>query len=147
MPLDGEAKLLTSWQEIASYLGKGVRTVQRWEYGLGLPVSRPKKSGTHIVLSSTDELDQWLAGNWSQLPDRKESPRKSASPSNVPSTIRDSGRLRQANRELVYDLRKVIKESREESESLVRIVFHSCEAKRAPADKVMHFTVRKPSRK
>jgi DNA-binding transcriptional regulator YiaG len=26
-----EAGVLTSWTEIARYLGKGVRTVQRWE--------------------------------------------------------------------------------------------------------------------
>jgi hypothetical protein len=29
---------LTSWKEIGQYLGKGVRTVQRWEQQMGLPV-------------------------------------------------------------------------------------------------------------
>ena len=32
--------MLTTWNEVASYLGKGVRTVQRWEANLSLPVRR-----------------------------------------------------------------------------------------------------------
>ena len=31
---------LDSWKEIASYLGRGIRTVQRWEREEGLPVHR-----------------------------------------------------------------------------------------------------------
>lgn len=31
-------RLLSGWKEIANYLGKGVRTVQRYEYELLLPV-------------------------------------------------------------------------------------------------------------
>ena len=34
-----ERKILNSWKEIASYLGKGVRTVQRQESELKLPIS------------------------------------------------------------------------------------------------------------
>jgi hypothetical protein len=33
---------LTSWRNIAKYFGKDVRTVQRWERKLGLPVRRPQ---------------------------------------------------------------------------------------------------------
>jgi hypothetical protein len=54
-------QLLTSWKEIAVYLSKGVRTVQRWERELGLPVRRPAQS-RHIVLATTLELDEWVAG-------------------------------------------------------------------------------------
>ena len=32
---------LNGWKEIANYLGKGVRTVQRYERTLALPVRRP----------------------------------------------------------------------------------------------------------
>jgi hypothetical protein len=35
-----EKPRLDSWKEIASYLGRGVRTVQRWECEEGLPVHR-----------------------------------------------------------------------------------------------------------
>ena len=52
---------LTSWKEIAQYLGKGVRTVQRWEHLLGLPVRRPIGKEKGIVLACTDELDAWLS--------------------------------------------------------------------------------------
>jgi hypothetical protein len=54
------AEVLTSWKEIAQYLGKGVRTVQRWERELGLPVRRPKPKQKHIVLAFRGELDEWL---------------------------------------------------------------------------------------
>jgi hypothetical protein len=30
--------LLNGWKEIAGFFGRGVRTVQRWEQQLGLPV-------------------------------------------------------------------------------------------------------------
>lgn len=52
--------ILSSWKEIASYLGKGVRTVQRWERELDLPVRRPKPNEKQIVLAFPDELDSWL---------------------------------------------------------------------------------------
>jgi len=54
-----DSQLLTSWKEIAAHLGKGVRTVQRWEQELGLPVRRPAKS-RHIVVALAPELDKWI---------------------------------------------------------------------------------------
>jgi hypothetical protein len=51
-------QILTSWKEIAAYLGKGVRTVQRWETEFSLPVRRPT-SDRHIVLAFPTELDDW----------------------------------------------------------------------------------------
>lgn len=56
----GSSEFLTSWKEIASYLGKGVRTVQRWERDLGLPVRRPAQS-RHIVVAMASDLNQWIA--------------------------------------------------------------------------------------
>src|SRR5262249_9174396 len=52
--------LLTSWKEIASFLGKGVRTVQRWEATLGLPVIRPADGRSGIVMARTDDLEAWV---------------------------------------------------------------------------------------
>lgn len=51
-------RLLSSWKEIATYLGKSVRTVQRWESELALPVRRPGKKG--VVLAYPAELEQWV---------------------------------------------------------------------------------------
>ena len=59
--------VLTSWKEIAHYLGKGVRTVQRWEAEFGLPVRRPKSKSHHAVLALPEELDAWVR---SQTTDR-----------------------------------------------------------------------------
>jgi hypothetical protein len=53
---------LTSWKEIGQHLGKGVRTVQRWERQLGLPPHRRSK-GT--VLALTDELDACVRSQFS----------------------------------------------------------------------------------
>lgn len=51
--------ILNGWKEIASYLGRGVRTVQRWEQ-FGLPVRRPKGSDRSAVLALSEELDAWI---------------------------------------------------------------------------------------
>jgi hypothetical protein len=55
-----ERRLLNSWKEIASYLGRGVRTVQRWESQMGLPVHRPAGKDHSAVLAFSSELDEWL---------------------------------------------------------------------------------------
>ena len=55
-----ERRILNSWKEIASYLGRGVRTVQRWEAQLGLPVHRPAGKDHSAVIAFSSELDQWL---------------------------------------------------------------------------------------
>ncbi len=51
-------KILDGWKEIAEYVGKSVRTVQRWEKEEGFPVRRvmSKKS----VFAYVDEIDNWL---------------------------------------------------------------------------------------
>ena len=60
-----DAELLTCWKEIAQYLGKGVRTVQRWEREFGLPVRRlPLSSGKGAVIARPHELDAWLEERW-----------------------------------------------------------------------------------
>ena len=60
-PVTAEAKPrhLNSWKEIAAYLGRGVRTVQRWEK-MGLPVQRPKTGNRGFVTAATDDIDNWL---------------------------------------------------------------------------------------
>lgn len=51
---------LSSWKEIAQYVGKGVRTVQRWEREAGLPVRRPQGEGKGKVLAFPNEIDGWM---------------------------------------------------------------------------------------
>ncbi len=59
MPTNSGA-VLSSWKEIAAYLTKGVRTVQRWERELGLPVRRPVGHNRRIVIAVPAELDGWI---------------------------------------------------------------------------------------
>ena len=54
------SRILNSWKEIASYLGRGVRTIQRYEEKLGLPVHRPAGRERSAVLAFADELELWL---------------------------------------------------------------------------------------
>lgn len=59
MDREGCSVILNGWKEIAAHLGRGVRTVQRWE-SLGLPVRRPKRRDRSAVVAFTEEVDQWL---------------------------------------------------------------------------------------
>ena len=54
-------QFLSGWKEIANYLGKGVRTVQRYEGGLGLPVRRPAGKPRGSVLATRTEIDAWVS--------------------------------------------------------------------------------------
>ena len=50
---------LDSWKEVAAYLGRDVRTVQRWEQAEGLPVHRHIHNQQGTVYAFTAELDAW----------------------------------------------------------------------------------------
>ena len=53
------AERLDSWKEIAAYLKRDVRTVQRWEKGEGLPVSRHIHGKLGSVYAYKPEIDAW----------------------------------------------------------------------------------------
>lgn len=59
--LPAHPPVLTSWKDIARYMGKGVRTVQRWEQDFGLPVRRPLGSNKKAILARPHDLDAWVA--------------------------------------------------------------------------------------
>lgn len=58
-PQTESPRILTGWKDIANHLGKGVRTVQRYERELGLPVRRPT-SASAVVVAITAEVDAWV---------------------------------------------------------------------------------------
>jgi hypothetical protein len=61
-----DSGILTCWKDIARYLGKGVRTVQRWERDFGLPVRRPNGADhKSAVAAYTVDLNAWLEADWS----------------------------------------------------------------------------------
>jgi hypothetical protein len=51
---------LDSWKEIAVYLGREVRTAQRWERREGLPVNRHVHAKASSVWALKHEIDAWL---------------------------------------------------------------------------------------
>jgi hypothetical protein len=51
---------LDSWKEIAVYLGREVRTVQRWEKREGLPVHRQFHVNAGTVWAFKHEIDAWF---------------------------------------------------------------------------------------
>lgn len=57
------AAVLNSWKEIASFLNRGVRTVQRWERELQLPVHRIGKGNRSPVFAFSAEIKLWLHSN------------------------------------------------------------------------------------
>ena len=50
---------LDSWKEIAAYLGRGIRTVQRWEREEGLPVHRLAHDKRGSIYARREELAAW----------------------------------------------------------------------------------------
>jgi hypothetical protein len=73
---------LQSWKEIASELNRGIRTVQRWERTLGLPVRRVGKGLRCPVLAFRDELHHWLRTKAQECgrTERQKEPSMSAEP-------------------------------------------------------------------
>ena len=53
------SRRLDSWKEIASFLGRGIRTVQRWEREDGLPVHRLPHAQRGSVFAHANELSAW----------------------------------------------------------------------------------------
>ena len=56
---DSAIDRLESWKEIAAYLGRGVRTVRRWEAQEGLPVHRHMHRSLGSVYAFKSEIDRW----------------------------------------------------------------------------------------
>jgi len=61
--------VLNSWKEIATYLGRGVRTVQRYEREHQLPVRRTGHKSRSSVLALSKDLDDWLRRTRLQNPE------------------------------------------------------------------------------
>jgi hypothetical protein len=63
----GGGDRLDSWKEIASHLGRDIRTVQRWERREGLPVHRQQHDKLGSVYASQHEIDAWRAARSHRL--------------------------------------------------------------------------------
>jgi hypothetical protein len=56
----GDPDVLMGWKAIAAYLGKSVRSVQRWEQDLGMPTHRIRTPDGQIAYAKRSEVDAWL---------------------------------------------------------------------------------------
>lgn len=110
--------VLTSWKDIARYMGKGVRTVQRWEMDFGLPVRRPQGSNKKAVLARPRDLDAWVA---LRCTSRAQQQGAHAENGSVPqygklamlnAQIETSRKLRENNAELMTQVRQQLNELR-----------------------------------
>ncbi|HZU31675.1 MAG TPA: FlgO family outer membrane protein, partial [Candidatus Angelobacter sp.] len=60
MTMGNPADRLDSWKEIAAYLRRDVRTVQRWEKKEGLPVHRHLHDKLGSIYAYRNELTEWF---------------------------------------------------------------------------------------
>ncbi|MCX6568293.1 MAG: hypothetical protein NT147_04495 [Candidatus Aminicenantes bacterium] len=67
---------LESWKEISSYLKRSVKTCQRWEMELDLPIHRLDGTPSARVFAYPSELDGWIAEKLSHTRERPEDPSK-----------------------------------------------------------------------
>ena len=91
-----ESARLDSWKEIAGYLRRGARTVQRWEREAGLPVHRLQHDKLGSVYAFTTELDAWFQTRGPELaeespPPEDRSPSLAVLPFTDMSQERDQG--------------------------------------------------------
>lgn len=52
--------LLSGWKQIAAYMKAGVRTVQRWQNELQLPVVRIRDGVVSPVMAESEKIDLWI---------------------------------------------------------------------------------------
>jgi TolB-like protein/Tfp pilus assembly protein PilF len=77
------ADLLDSWKEIAVYLKREVRTVQRWEKNLGLPVRRLTRDKQGAVFAYKSEIDTWWRERETQIAENQTDEAEEASATSV----------------------------------------------------------------
>jgi len=69
---------LDSWKEIAVFLNRGVRTVQRWEATEGLPVRRHQHRKLGSVFALKSEVSAWWKSRSADLDQEEPTPRAAA---------------------------------------------------------------------
>lgn len=109
------SQFLSGWKEIASYLGKGVRTVQRYERQLGLPVRRPAGKPWGSVVATKAELDAWVKASPIREIFRLRNPRLEypSAASAIRNGVGEMVQLRQQMLSLRSDLRNSVQVLRE----------------------------------
>ncbi len=116
------ASILNSWKDIAVYLGRGIRTVQRWHAELRLPIHRVWNSPRSPVFAYTTELDEWLrrqAGGLNQA-HIKHYEIDSELKQRIRANLERTRLLREEIRETRQNNRKLMRELQQQRKVLVR---------------------------
>ena len=98
-------KVLESWKDIAKFLNRGVRTVQRWEQQEHLPVYRIGTGSRSPVFAFEPELTAWLRGRTT-----KRRATSSPLPGNAPRLLQISSQLKDQHRALVEKHKRLVSE-------------------------------------
>jgi hypothetical protein len=103
--VEKELEIMSGWKDIANYLGKGVRTVQRYERALGLPIRRPGKASGYVMATKA-ELDAWTVAS---------SDRQAFQP---PNSVEENAALMNEFRHRITELHRLRQESAHLREAL-----------------------------
>ncbi len=99
-------QILSGWKQISNHIQRGVRTAQRWEALLGMPVHRPALKDRTAVVAFSDELEHWLSRT---SPDAREEcvamNDKEKSNESLLRVLDDMGVLVRQSWELIYQMR------------------------------------------
>jgi hypothetical protein len=104
-------QFLSGWKDIANYLGKGVRTVQRYERHLGLPVRRPAGKPSAAVVATRAEIDAWVQASPIRevLRLRDAEPEVTSMTRSISAGISEMMRLRNQMTELRLEVRRSVR--------------------------------------
>jgi len=99
-------RILNGWKQISQHLDRGVRTAQRWESQLGMPVHRPALKDRSAVVAFSDELELWLCRSPREARDEHAESRGAGQTGKSPLPLSDEiTALARDNRELVCQTR------------------------------------------
>jgi hypothetical protein len=79
----GSEDRLDSWKEIAAFLKRGIRTIQRWEKMEGLPVHRLPHDKLGSIFAYRSEVSAWWNSRATRPGSSGESERPAAPPADV----------------------------------------------------------------
>jgi hypothetical protein len=117
-------QILNGWKEISNYIERGVRTAQRWEALLGMPVYRPAMKDRSAVVAFSDELDSWISRT---TPDARDANSKASKEAlarvrdNVSALTRHTAELSSQTRALQEQLRRSLELHRNRNASRMQI--------------------------
>ena len=114
--IDPHDEMLSGWKDIATHMGKGVRTVQRYERELGLPVRRVSGHPTSAVIATKSDLDSWVRSSATVQESINRSQKAINAAQESRNTAQESRNTAQDSRNLVQDSRNVSQDSRNVSQ-------------------------------